>query len=78
MRAEVASVTPDGRANETRFHFDHDLDDGSIELLAWGPRGFEPVEPPPVGASLTLPPAPLFLSDIMRPHVRHRPMEEDP
>jgi hypothetical protein len=78
MRAEVASVTPDGRATETRFHFDRDVDDGSIELLAWGPRGFEPVEAPPVGASLTLAAAPLFLSDVMRPHVRHRPMEEDP
>jgi hypothetical protein len=78
MNAEVRSVTADGRADSARFHFGGDVDDGSIVFLSWGSRGFEAVEPPPPGATLTLPPAPFFLADIMRPHVRERPIEPDP
>jgi hypothetical protein len=78
MNAHVESVTADGRAQAATFRFDHDLDDRSIVFLTWGAHGLESVEPPPPGAILTLPPAPFFLADVMRPHVRHRPIEEDP
>jgi len=78
MSAHVESVNADGRAVAARFHFDHDLDDDrSIVFLSWGAHGLESVEPPRPGASITLPPAPFFLADVMRPHVRHRPIEED-
>jgi hypothetical protein len=77
MNAEVESVTADGRADVARFGFGRDLDDASIVLLSWGPNGFETVKPPPPGASLELPRAPFFLADVMRPHVRHRAIEEE-
>jgi hypothetical protein len=75
MNAEVESVTADGRADAARFRFGHDVDDPSIVFLRWGAHGFESVEPPSPGATVTLPAAPLFLADVMRPHVRHRPMD---
>jgi hypothetical protein len=78
MRATVESVTPGGRANKVRFVFPRDVDDSSIVLLFWGAHGFEQVTPPPLGAGLQLPPAPLFVADVMRPHVRYRPIEGAP
>jgi len=77
MKARVQSVNAEGHADAATFRFDRDLDDRSIVFLSWGAHGLESVEPPPLGASLTLPPAPYFLADVMRPHVRHRPIEED-
>jgi hypothetical protein len=78
MNAEVESVTADGRADAVRFGFGRALDDASsIVFLSWGANGFERVVPPRAGASLTLPAAPFFLADVMRPHVRHRAIEEE-
>jgi len=78
MDAEVESVTADGRADAAKFRFKHDLNDPSLVFLAWGARGFETVQPPPPGASLTLSPAPFVLAGVMRPHVRNRPVVDDP
>jgi hypothetical protein len=75
MRATIESVTPDGRANKVRFDFPRDVDDASVVLLFWGAQGFEPVVPPPIAASVTVAPAPLFVTDVLRPHVRYRPIE---
>jgi hypothetical protein len=77
MRAEVTSMTSDGRPDAVRFAFSADLDDGTILLLSWGPHGFERVMPPPRGGTLAVAPAPLVVADVLRPHVRERAVEED-
>jgi hypothetical protein len=58
-----------------RFSFPADLDDPSLVFLAWGPGGFERVEPPPLDASVTVSAAPLFVTDVLRPHLRRRATE---
>jgi hypothetical protein len=77
MRAEVTSVTDDGRPDAVRFEFSADIDGGTILLLSWGPRGFERVMPPPPGGTLAVAPAPLVVADVLKPHVRERAVEED-
>jgi hypothetical protein len=76
MSATIESVTREGRADRVRFDFPRGVDDSSIVLLLWGAHGFEQVSPPPLAASLTLPPAPLFVTDLLRPHLRYRPTED--
>jgi hypothetical protein len=77
MTAHVASLTGDGRPARVDFSFPVDLDDPSLLFLSWGTRGFERVTPPPAHASLTVPAAPFFVADVMRPHIRQRAMEDD-
>jgi hypothetical protein len=77
MSARVDSLTPDGRPERVVFSFPTRLDDPSLLFLAWGSHGFERVTPPAAHASLTVPAAPLFVKDVLRPHLRKRATEDD-
>ncbi len=77
MSAEVESLTRDGRPDAVRFTFPTDLDDPSLVLLSWGAHGFERITAPAPGARLTLPAAPLLVTDVLRPHIRERAVEDD-
>jgi hypothetical protein len=77
MSARVGALTADGRPESVVFSFPTDLDDPSLLFLEWGSHGFERVTPPRANASLTVPAAPFFVSDVLRPHIRQRAVEDD-
>jgi hypothetical protein len=77
MSARVESLTGEGRPSAVEFTFPTNLDDRSLVFLSWGPRGFERVTPPAAGAHLTVDAAPFLVSDLFRPRIRERAMEED-
>lgn len=52
---DVTALTPDGRPGEVLFRFHGGLDDPSLVWLRWQDGVYVPFEPPPVGASVTLP-----------------------
>jgi hypothetical protein len=76
MSAHVESLTREGRPGAVRFQFPTAIDDSSLLLLSWGPHGFERVTPPGLGDQLTVAPAPLIMSEILRPHLRERAVED--
>lgn len=77
MSAQVTSLTRDGRPTVVRFQFPTAIDDPSLLFLAWGQHGFERVAPPAPGVDVTLPPPPLVMADVLKPHVFERAMEDE-
>jgi hypothetical protein len=57
VTVEIAAITPDGRPDVVRFHFDRSLDDPSLYWLEWKDGQFIPFEVPAVGQTVTLPAA---------------------
>lgn len=55
MRAEIRTVTADGRPQAVDFVFDRPLDTPSLRFFIWRRGGYEPFTPPPAGASVHLP-----------------------
>ncbi|UCD49314.1 MAG: hypothetical protein JSW27_17495 [Phycisphaerales bacterium] len=58
MTVEIIEVTGDGRALEAAFIFPVPLEDPSLRWLQYGPNGFEPFTPPPIGQTAVLPAPP--------------------
>lgn len=56
VTVEIAALTPDGRPAEARFHFAGGLEQPSLRWLRWQDGVYVPFAPPPVGASVRLPP----------------------
>jgi hypothetical protein len=55
LRVEVLSLTRDGRPKRARFEFERALEDPSYLWLIWREQGFEPFQPPQLGAAISLP-----------------------
>ncbi|HEX3771458.1 MAG TPA: hypothetical protein VHV30_11355 [Polyangiaceae bacterium] len=77
MSARVEGETKDGRPTDVVFRFPTRLEDPALVFLAWGERGFERVAPPLAGAKVSVPAAPFYTKDILRPHLRQRAVEDD-
>lgn len=56
MRATPTALTEDGRPRTVRFEFSRALEDPALRWVRWEGAGFVTWTPPPVGASVTLPP----------------------
>jgi hypothetical protein len=55
FRAEVRTVTNDGRPETVAFHFRAPLEDSSYRWLRWSPSGAQPFSLPSVGETVELP-----------------------
>lgn len=55
VSAEIMAVTDDGRPETVAFHFATVLEDSTLRWLHWRDGVYAPFEPPPIGASTTLP-----------------------
>ncbi len=55
MSVEVTAVTVDGRPAEAEFRFDRPLEDPTWLWVRWDRSAFVPWQPPPIGASDTVP-----------------------
>jgi len=58
MTVEILDTTGDGRPLEAAFIFPVSLEDSSLRWMQYGPNGFEPFAPPPVGQTISLPAPP--------------------
>jgi hypothetical protein len=77
LRAEVRELTPDGRAEDVTFSFPIPLEDPSLTFMVWGAHGLETRTPPPVGKTMTVSGAPLFVTAALKPSVPRRAIEPD-
>jgi hypothetical protein len=57
VQIEVIELCADGRPETILARFDRPLEDPSFVWLQWGVTGFVPFRPPPLGQTVTLPPA---------------------
>lgn len=64
MTVDVVAATADGRPETIRVRFQKALEDPGLCWSAWQGRGFAPFGPPPVGASVVLPP--IDMLDVLR------------
>ncbi|HEX3595229.1 MAG TPA: hypothetical protein VHU80_09015 [Polyangiaceae bacterium] len=59
MRVTITQITGDGRPAEVLARLESPLEDPKYLWLAWKGGGYAPFTPPPVGSSVTAPPADL-------------------
>jgi len=57
LTVETIRLTADGRPQDVRFRFSKPLEDSSLRWVRWEKEGFVPMEPPPLGKTMTLAPA---------------------
>ena len=57
LHIEVTQLTADGRVSAARFVFAHPLEDPRYRWIRWQGDRYVPFAPPPLGATVALPPA---------------------